>query len=159
MKNKIKQLDELKDIVSNLRQQDKRISFTNGCFDLIHIGHIRYLVKAKSLGDILIVGVNSDSSVRKLKGDNRPINSEEIRIELLSYLEMIDYLIVFQETTSANLLRELQPEVFVKGGDYCSANLPEWPIVKDYGGTVEFVPLVEGYSTSSIINKIRGLEK
>ncbi|MDI3546939.1 MAG: D-glycero-beta-D-manno-heptose 1-phosphate adenylyltransferase [Halanaerobiales bacterium] len=157
MEEKIKELAELKEIVARLRQQKKRIVFTNGCFDLIHVGHVRSLAKAKALGDVLIVGVNSDSSVRQLKGEKRPIMSQDERVELLSYLEMIDYLVIFNETTSSCLLRELKPDVYVKGGDYTLSTLPEWSVVKDYGGEVELVPVVNGCSTSEIIKKIKGL--
>lgn len=147
---------DLRSLRSN--NKNKSIVFTNGCFDILHIGHIRYLKKAASFGDILVVGVNSDISVRKLKGESRPINSQEERVELLAALEFIDYVIIFDEDTPYELIKSVEPDVLVKGADY----KPEEVIGKDFvevrGGRLELVMFVEGKSTSNIIGKIKGIE-
>ena len=137
-----------------LRQQGKRIVFTNGCFDIIHAGHVRYLTKAKSFGDVLIVGLNTDESVRKLKGASRPINTQDDRAEVLLGLKAVDHVIYFGEVTAENLIAEVKPAVYVKGGDYTLETLPEAAIVQSYGGRVELVNLVAGRSTSNVIEKI-----
>ncbi len=155
MKDKRKNLAELKQILQNT-DSDLRVVFTNGCFDLLHIGHIRYLYRAKELGDLLIVGVNGDQSVSNLKGKGRPIVTAEERAEILASLEMIDYVIIFNELTAAGLLRGIKPDIYAKGGDYNQDNLPELPVVKEYGGKVEFISLTEGRSTSELIERIRG---
>src|SRR5690554_6280888 len=125
MKNKIFALDELKEIISRKQEEGLKIVFTNGCFDLLHVGHARYLKEAKDKGDILVVGVNSDISVKKLKGNQRPIISQEERAELLSYLEMVDYIVIFDESTAEKLVSVLQPDIYVKGGDYKLEEIPE----------------------------------
>ena len=132
----------------------KKIVFTNGCFDILHAGHVRYLTEAKKFGDILIVGLNSDASVKKLKGDSRPINSEQDRAEVLLGLKAVDEVVIFSEQTAENLISKIQPDIYVKGGDYNLENLPEAKIVQSYGGEVKFINLVEGRSTSNIIKKI-----
>lgn len=138
----------------DLRQSGKKIVFTNGCFDIIHAGHVRYLTKAKSFGDVLIVGLNSDESVRMLKGATRPINSQNDRAEVLLGLKAVDYVIFFSEMTSENLIAEVKPDVYVKGSDYTLKTLPEAQIVQSYGGRIEFVDLVEGRSTTGMVEKI-----
>ena len=140
----------------NLRRQGKKIVFTNGCFDIIHAGHVRYLTTAKNFGDILIVGLNTDDSVRRLKGNSRPINNQDDRAEVLLGLKAVDYVIFFGETTAENLIAEVKPDIYVKGGDYTLETLPEAKIVQSYGGRVELVNLVAGRSTTNIIEKIRG---
>ena len=142
----------------NLRGElaGKKIVFTNGCFDIIHVGHVRYLTTAKSFGDVLIVGLNTDESVRKLKGNSRPINNQNDRAEVLIGLKAVDYVILFGEQTAENLIAELQPDIYVKGGDYTLETLPEAKIVQSYGGRVEIVNLVAGKSTTNIIKKIEG---
>ena len=137
----------------NLRR-DNKIVFTNGCFDIIHAGHVRYLTAAKNFGDVLIVGLNSDNSVRKLKGASRPVNNQADRAEVLLALKPVDYVIIFEELTAENLITQVKPDIYVKGGDYTLENLPEAKIVQSYGGRVEFVNLVAGKSTSNIIKKI-----
>lgn len=141
-------------VCEGLRRQCKRIVFTNGCFDIIHAGHVRYLTTAKSFGDVLIVGLNTDESVRKLKGASRPINTQADRAEVLLGLKAVDYVIYFGEATAENLIAEVKPAVYVKGGDYTLETLPEAAIVQSYGGRVELVNLVAGRSTSNVIEKI-----
>lgn len=133
---------------------DKKIVFTNGCFDILHVGHVRYLKQASELGDILVVGLNSDDSVKRLKGSDRPVNSEEDRAEMLSVLGFIDYVIIFEEDTPYNLIKAIQPDVLVKGGDYRLEDVVGKDIVESRGGNVRILPLVEGKSTTGIINKI-----
>ena len=135
------------------RRQGKKIVFTNGCFDILHAGHVRYLTAAKSFGDILIVGLNTDASVKKLKGDNRPVNNELDRAEVLLGLKAVDDVVFFGEQTAENLIAEIKPDIYVKGGDYTLETLPEAKIVQSYGGKVEFVQLVAGRSTTNIIKK------
>lgn len=136
--------------------RDKKIVFTNGCFDILHIGHLRYMQEAARLGDILVIGLNSDSSVRKLKGSERPINNQDDRAELLSALEFVDYVIIFDEDTPYNLIRKIQPDILVKGGDYNTDNVVGRDIVEARGGSLKLLPFIEGKSTTSIINKIKG---
>ena len=137
-----------------LKLQGKQIVFTNGCFDIIHAGHVRYLTAAKSFGDVLIVGLNTDKSVHKLKGASRPINNQDDRAEVLLGLKAVDHVIFFGEATAENLIAEVKPSVYVKGGDYTLETLPEAKIVQSYGGRVEFVNLVAGRSTTNIVEKI-----
>ena len=132
----------------------KKIVFTNGCFDILHVGHKRYLQQAASLGDILVVAVNSDDSVRRLKGPSRPINGELDRVEMLSALAFIDYVTVFDEDTPYELIKKIQPDVLVKGGDYKPEEVVGRDIVEARGGRLELIPFVEGKSTTNIINKI-----
>lgn len=141
--------------VREYREHGKRIVFTNGCFDLLHRGHISYLTQAKQLGDVLIVGVNSDSSVRRLKGAQRPINALEDRLHVLAALDCVDHVISFEEDMPAALIDLIRPEIYVKGGDYTRDTLPEVPAVEAYGGKVEILPYVEDRSTSSMIDRIR----
>lgn len=137
-----------------LKQSGKQIVFTNGCFDIIHAGHVRYLTAAKNFGDVLIVGLNTDESVRRLKGDSRPINNQDDRAEVLLGLKAVDHVIFFGEATAENLIAEVKPNVYVKGGDYTLDTLPEAKIVQRYGGRVELVNLVAGRSTTNIVQKI-----
>ncbi len=137
-----------------LRRKNKKIVFTNGCFDIIHAGHVRYLTAAKNFGDILIVGLNTDESVRRLKGNSRPINNQNDRAEVLSGLKAVDYVIFFGEATAEQLISEIKPDIYVKGGDYTLKTLPEAKIVQNYGGRVEFINLVAGKSTTNLIEKI-----
>ena len=137
-----------------LKNASKKIVFTNGCFDIIHVGHVRYLQAAKDLGDVLIVGLNTDTSVKKLKGDSRPINNESDRAEVLLALKSVNHVVLFDEQTAENLIAEIKPDIYVKGGDYTLETLPEAKIVQSYGGRVEFIPMVAGKSTTNVINKI-----
>jgi D-glycero-beta-D-manno-heptose 1-phosphate adenylyltransferase len=142
-----------------LRKENKKIIFTNGCFDILHAGHVRYLESAKALGDCLVIGLNSDASVRALKGESRPINNEEDRAEVLGALRAVDCIVIFGDQTAENLITKVRPNIYVKGGDYTVETLPEAKIVLGYGGQIEFVPLVTGRSSSNIINKIKSTEK
>ncbi len=144
------------DEVQNFRKDNvsKKIVFTNGCFDILHVGHKRYLQQAASLGDILVVGVNSDDSVRRLKGPTRPVNNEQDRMEMLSALGFIDYVTIFDEDTPYELIKKIQPDVLVKGGDYKLEEVVGRDIVEARGGRVELISFVEGKSTTNIINKI-----
>lgn len=141
-----------------LKHSGKQIVFTNGCFDIIHAGHVRYLTTAKNFGDVLIVGLNTDESVRRLKGDSRPINNQLDRAEVLLGLKAVDHVIFFGEATAENLIAEVKPNVYVKGGDYTLDTLPEAKIVQQFGGRVELVNLVAGRSTTNIVEKILGRE-
>ncbi|MGQ9510205.1 MAG: D-glycero-beta-D-manno-heptose 1-phosphate adenylyltransferase [Thermodesulfobacteriota bacterium] len=154
MKEKIKEREEIQRIVMTLKAKGKRIVFTNGCFDLIHVGHVRYLEKAKSLGDILIVGVNSDHSVKTLKGPKRPIIPEEERAEILSGLWCVDYITLFDEPTPLELIAQIQPHILVKGGDWTKETTVGKEIVEASGGEVIILSFVEGHSTSDLIDTI-----
>lgn len=148
--------DNLSTFAAALRAHGQRIVFTNGCFDILHVGHVRYLGAARALGDCLVVGLNSDASVRRLKGPARPVNEEADRAEVLDALRAVDYVTIFDEPTAAELIEIIRPDVYVKGGDYTIATLPEAKIVRDYGGRVEFIDLVPERSTTRVIEKLRG---
>ncbi len=154
MRKKIQQVQQLRPALDILRATGKKIVFTNGCFDLIHTGHTRYLAKAKSLGDILIVAVNSDSSVRGLKGDKRPINSEADRMETLAALESVDYVVLFSEPDPYRVISQLEPDVLVKGGDWPVEKIIGRDVVEARGGEVVSVGYIEGASTTGIIERI-----
>lgn len=154
MKEKIKGREELRRTLEKLRGNGKRIVFTNGCFDLLHVGHLRYLEKARSLGDILVVGVNSDSSVQRLKGPRRPILPLEERMELLSGLGCIDYVTSFEESTPLELISVLKPHVLVKGGDWSKETIVGREVVEGSGGEVVILPFFEGNSTSNLVETI-----
>jgi D-beta-D-heptose 7-phosphate kinase / D-beta-D-heptose 1-phosphate adenosyltransferase len=146
--------NQLLTLVTYYRNIGRKIVFTNGCFDILHAGHISYLNRAKALGDILMIGVNSDGSIRRIKGPSRPINPLEDRIQVLCGLGCVDYLIAFEEDTPCNLIRIVKPDIYVKGSDYTKETLPEAPLVEEYGGVVELLPLVENRSTTRIIQRI-----
>jgi D-beta-D-heptose 7-phosphate kinase/D-beta-D-heptose 1-phosphate adenosyltransferase len=154
MKQKIKARKELLRIINDLKAEGKRIVFTNGCFDLLHIGHVRYLEEAKALGDVLVVGVNSDASVRKLKGPKRPILPEEGRTEILSGLGCVDYITLFNEMDPLKLIASLRPDVLVKGGDWTKEQIVGKEVVERSGGEVVIIPFVKGASTSNLIETI-----
>lgn len=154
LKQKIKTPDELLEISTNLKKQGKTVVFTNGCFDLLHPGHLHYLIEAKSFGDTLIVAINSDDSIQKIKGDKRPISPEEDRLEMLAGLECVDFVTVFSETDPYRLISLLRPNVLVKGGDWGVENIIGRDIVEEEGGKVISIRLTPGYSTSSLIEKI-----
>ena len=134
---------------------NKKIIFTNGCFDILHKGHVEYLAKSKDLGDILIIGLNSDKSVKKLKGESRPINNQNSRALLLSSLLFVDAVICFDEDTPLNLIEIIKPDILVKGGDYEKEDIIGYDFVIEIGGEVKIIDLVEGYSTTNIIKKSR----
>ena len=142
-------------LIEELKLQGKKVVFTNGCFDILHVGHLRYLNEAKKQGDILIVGVNSDSSVRQLKGEGRPINNEIDRAEMLSGLKAVDFTVIFEELTPIETLEKLKPSIHVKGGDYDKNKLPETATVEKNGGQVRLLSFVEGKSTTNIVKKIQ----
>lgn len=154
MKEKIKGRDDLRKIVQDLKAKGKRVVFTNGCFDLLHVGHIRYLEKAKSLGDFLIVGINSDQSVQAIKGPLRPILPADERAEILSGLGCVDYITPFDESTPLELITSLQPHVLVKGGDWTKETTVGKDVVEGSGGEVVMLPFVDGSSTSNLIEMI-----
>ncbi|MBI5698976.1 D-glycero-beta-D-manno-heptose-7-phosphate kinase [Candidatus Saganbacteria bacterium] len=151
---KIKARSDLAPIIKKLKAEGAKIVFTNGCFDILHLGHVRYLKEAKKLGDILVVGLNSDSSVRKLKGKDRPYVSELERAEILASLECVDYVVIFSETRPDNLIKFLRPDIHVKGGDYSVEELPERHLVRSLGGKVVVIPPIKGRSTTSLIERI-----
>ena len=153
---KHKSIFELKNKTIELKKHDNVIVFTNGCFDILHKGHITYLTKARELGDYLIVGLNSDSSVTQIKGPERPINKQQFRSEKLLELNSVDDVIIFNEDTPQNLINELQPNILVKGGDYKKNEIVGAREVEKKGGEVVILPLVPGYSTTEII-KEKGL--
>jgi len=155
--NKVVSKKQIKGIVQRLKKKGKKIVFTNGCFDIIHAGHIRYLRKSKKLGDVLIVGLNSDSSVRKIKGRERPINNQRDRAEILSALEFIDYIVIFNEETPEDLIRIVLPDILVKGSDWKGKKVAGENVVKNRGGRIVFMPLLKGRSTTGLIEKIKQL--
>ena len=137
-----------------LRKGNKTIALTNGTFDLIHAGHVRYLNEASKLADYLILGLNSDQSVKQYKSDKRPIVSQKERAEVIDSLKAVDYVVIFDETTADNLISKVKPDIYVKGGDYTEESLPETATVKKYGGKIKFIKVVEGCSTTNIVQKI-----
>jgi len=153
--SKIYTTDELTNQIRNWKGSGEKIVFTNGCFDILHLGHIDYLEKASDKGDRLVVGLNTDESVRKLKGEDRPVNSEYARARMLAALGFVDAVVAFGEDTPYKLIKTLEPTVLVKGSDYLAENIVGADIVIGIGGSVETIDLVEGYSTTAIINKLR----
>jgi D-beta-D-heptose 7-phosphate kinase/D-beta-D-heptose 1-phosphate adenosyltransferase len=147
-------IDRLLPELARHRASGKRIVFTNGCFDIIHLGHVKYFQFAKAQGDILVVGVNTDASIRKLKGPKRPVVNEEDRCGVLEELESIDYLVKFDQDTPIDLINQIKPDVLVKGEDYTKQQVVGWDVVESYGGRVALAPLVDGRSTSSVIQRI-----
>ncbi|MBR1553566.1 MAG: D-glycero-beta-D-manno-heptose 1-phosphate adenylyltransferase [Schwartzia sp.] len=146
----------IKDACDTVRADGATIVFTNGCFDILHAGHVRYLTAAVEFGDFLVIGLNSDASVRRLKGEGRPVVSEADRAEVLDALRAVDIVTIFDEPTAEELIRLVRPDIYVKGGDYSLDTLPEAEIVQAAGGRVEFIPLVEGRSTTNVIERIKG---
>jgi rfaE bifunctional protein nucleotidyltransferase chain/domain len=154
--DKISDLAALKSKVESWKKEGKKVVFTNGVFDLVHIGHITYLSKAAELGDKLIIGLNADSSVKRIKGDSRPINAQDSRAALLASFFFVDSVVVFEEDTPLNLISTLLPDVLIKGADYTIDNIVGAKEVLANGGQVQTITFVEGYSSTSIIQKIRG---
>lgn len=152
--SKIKNLEELKNIVNELKNQNKKIVTTNGVFDILHIGHIRYLQEAKKLGDILIVAINSDNSVKKIKDPKRPLNNENDRAEALASLECVNYITIFSEENPINFLEIVKPDIHVKGGDYKIDKIIEKDTVERNNGKIVLIPEVKGHSTTALIKKI-----
>jgi rfaE bifunctional protein nucleotidyltransferase chain/domain len=153
-REKVRPLDDLARTLES-RRPALRVALTNGCFDLLHVGHVRSLEFAAAQADILVVGVNDDASVHSIKTPDRPIVSAPERAELIAALDCVDYVVVFGERTAERLVAALKPDVYVKGGDYTEASLPEAAVVRAYGGEIVLAPLVTGISTTSIIDRIR----
>ena len=155
MTGKLKSLKELQIIVSDARQAGQTVVFTNGCFDLLHRGHVHLLREAKAAGDILIVGINSDRSVQSIKGPARPILPETDRVELIAAMEMVDYVILFDEADPYNVISALKPQVLAKGGDWSADEMIGADVVEREGGQVIVIPYLEGFSTTKIIERMR----
>lgn len=154
IQSKIMTYDELANQLKSWRSSGKKIVFTNGCFDILHRGHIEYLAKAADMGDILIIGLNTDNSVKRLKGESRPVNDQHARALLLAALSFVNAVTLFDEDTPYNLIKTVMPDVLVKGGDYKTEDIVGHDIVEANGGTVVTIPLTKGYSTTGTIGKI-----
>lgn len=155
MSSKLKTLEELKSIVAKARRDGKKIVFTNGCFDLLHRGHLHVLRESKALGDLLIVAINTDRSVKAIKGSARPVLAEADRAELIGALEMVDYVVLFDEADPCRLIAALCPDVLAKGSDWSPDKIVGSEIVQAAGGQVAVIPYLQGFSTSAIIERIR----
>ncbi len=155
LQNKIIDKSLLKTIIKE--QKNKKIVFTNGCFDIIHRGHVNYLAQAADYGDLLIVGLNSDKSVKKIKGNNRPVKDEKTRAEILAALEFINYVIIFDEETPEQLIKLIKPNILIKGGDYKISEIVGGDFVISNGGRVVTIDFIKGHSTTDIINKIKNI--
>ncbi len=151
---KVKRIGEMKSIVAGLKARGKKVVFTNGCFDILHVGHVRYLRRARRHGDILIVGLNTDRSVKQIKGEKRPIVPEKDRAEVLSALEFVDYVVLFDDPDPLRLIESLRPSVLVKGADWPKEKIVGREVVEKTGGRVVRVPLVPGASSSGVIEKV-----
>lgn len=156
MNRKILTLDQLAAEAVQLRSAGQRLVATNGCFDILHVGHVRYLAAARKFGDLLVVGLNSDSSVRQLKGKHRPLNREKDRAEVVAALESVDYVTIFPEKRAINFLRAAQPAVYAKGGDYTldTLNPEERAVLDEFHTRIEIIPFQNGYSTSELLTRI-----
>ncbi len=154
-RSKIKTIEEAKNDIDRLQSKGKRVVFTNGCFDILHPGHTRYLHAARQLGDHLVVAVNSDRSVRTIKGEGRPILSQDARTELLAALSFVDSVVIFEEDNPLKVIQYLTPNILVKGGDWKEEEIIGADVVKKAGGEVVRIPYISGFSTSDIINKVR----
>ena len=155
LQSKIYTLDQLIDKVSNWKDQNKKTVFTNGCFDLIHLGHVEVLARSSDLGDKLIVAINSDESIAKIKGTNRPIIEEESRVKQIAALDFVDAVVLFDQDTPINIISLITPNIITKGGDYKTSNVVGHKIIQDNNGEVAIIPLTQGYSTTSILDKIK----
>jgi D-beta-D-heptose 7-phosphate kinase/D-beta-D-heptose 1-phosphate adenosyltransferase len=154
MEEKIKNLTQLKRIISSLKMKGKKIIFTNGCFDILHYGHVKYLEVAKKKGDILVVALNSDASIRRIKGKQRPIIQEADRLRIVAALESVDYVVLFDENTPLKIIKLLKPDVLVKGTDWNKDNIVGSDVVLRYGGKVHTIKLIKNRSTTNLIKKI-----
>ena len=152
---KVIERQNVAEFLSNLRKDGKTIVTTNGCFDILHVGHVRYLQKTKTFADYCVVMLNSDKSVRSIKGPTRPVNNENDRAEILCALECVDFVVLFDEDSPQNLIAEIKPDVHTKGADYTVETLPEAKTILENGGRIEFISFVEGKSTTSIIEKMK----
>jgi D-beta-D-heptose 7-phosphate kinase/D-beta-D-heptose 1-phosphate adenosyltransferase len=155
--NKVLDRETLQSVVENLHRQGKKVVFTNGCFDILHVGHVRYLHQAGKLGDVLVVGLNTDASVRNLKGDKRPLIPQDERVDVLAALEAVHYVTLFDEPTPLALITALRPDILVKGGDWKKEEVVGRDEVRSWGGKVVIIPEIEGASTTHIVEKIRSL--
>ena len=154
IKNKIVKPEELNQLKAYWKFKGFKVAFTNGCFDILHRGHVEYLLKAADLGNILIIGLNSDKSVKRIKGKGRPVQDETSRSLILASLQFVNYVILFDEDTPYNLIKSVEPDILVKGADYKKEEIVGHDIVENYGGKVITIDLVEGYSSTSILNKM-----
>ncbi len=155
LSNKIKTLPQALAAINKLKQKNKRIVFTNGCFDILHAGHINYLSKSRSLGDALIIGLNSDNSVRRLKGKSRPVVPQKNRAIVLSALEAVDIVVIFNELTPLKIITAIKPDILVKGGDWKKKDIVGAEYVESYGCVVKSLPYIKGLSTRGLITKIQ----
>lgn len=146
--------EELQAVLDKIKKEDKTLAVTNGCFDILHVGHVRYLNMSSACADYLMVLLNSDKSVRAIKGESRPINKQEDRAEVLCALNCVDFVMFFDENSPSKLLEEIKPDVYTKGADYNLENLPEAKSIQSYGGKIAFIDLVEGVSTTKILEKL-----
>jgi len=154
LEKKIQDLKKIEKLILYFKARRKKIVFTNGCFDLLHWGHVKYLQDAKKKGDILVVGINSDSSVKRIKEEKRPVVNEKDRLRLVAALESVDYVVLFKEETPLKIIKFIKPDVLVKGADWNKNNIVGRDIVLSYGGRVSTIKFVKGYSTSNLIKKI-----
>lgn len=152
-------IQDIEQFCDILRKGNKTIALTNGTFDLVHAGHVRYLNKASKLADYLILGLNSDKSVKQYKSDKRPVVNQYERAEVVDSLKAVDFVVIFEETTADNLISKVKPDIYVKGGDYTEETLPETATVKKYGGKIKFIQVVDSCSTTNIIERIREIYK
>ena len=161
MHAKIIDMDQLAQCARKLRAAGKKIVATNGCFDLLHVGHVRYLQAARALGDVLAVGLNADRSVRELKGSGRPINNEKDRAEVLAGLECVDFVTIFPDMRATQFILAAEPAIYAKGGDYTSESLnaEERTVLKKVGAEIRIIPFEAGYSTSRLLEQLRNIEK
>lgn len=157
-RRKIKSLSKLKRIIRGLKEKRKKIVFTNGCFDILHSGHIKYLEAAKGKGDILVVAINSDKSIKGIKGEGRPIIGDKERAEIVSALECVNYVTIFNENTPIETIKALSPDVLIKGGDWRKKDIVGSGYVESYGGKVITGPYIKGYSTTRIIDRIKKID-
>lgn len=155
LKTKLKSLGIIKNEIKALQQQDKKIVFTNGCFDILHAGHVDIFQQARNLGDALVVAVNSDISIKKIKGEKRPVVPQAQRMQVLAALEAIDYVVIFDEENPFKIIKEIQPDILVKGGDWPVEAIVGREIVEKKGGKVISIPLMEGISTTNIIEEVK----
>jgi len=153
--NKIQSQARLKGVIDKLRKQGARIAFTNGCFDILHYGHIKYLQLAKGASDVLVLGLNSDASVKRIKGEKRPVNRQIDRLRVLAALSCVDYITVFNQDTPLKLIKLLRPDILIKGGDWETDKIIGAEFVKGYGGRVLTIPYLKGYSTTGLIARLK----
>lgn len=157
MKNKIVDIERLVTTISDMKREGKKIVATGGCFDILHAGHVQYLEKSKEYGDILVLFLNSDKSIKQIKGNERPIVSEQERAEVVAGLGCVDYVCLFSETNPCRVIKEIQPDFWVKGADYEGKDIPEKKIIESYGGEIKYIRFKDGCSSTNIIEKIKSI--